>query len=128
MRAEVVSPNQKLFSGEATAVLCRTTEGEIQFLPDHAPFIGVLGTGVVRITKEDGTDEAAAIRGGFVEVSNNNVTILSDQAVLGSAVSAGSVDAERDAALADKELSESARNNAVRWAEAQAEAAVVARS
>jgi F-type H+-transporting ATPase subunit epsilon len=80
MQVELVSPEQILFSGEAEMVSCRTTDGEIAFLTGHAPFVGALGIGPVRIRTTGGHDELAAVHGGFVEVSHDRVTILSDVA------------------------------------------------
>jgi F-type H+-transporting ATPase subunit epsilon len=86
VHVELVSPERILFSGEAQMVVARTIEGDIAFLENHAPFIGALDIGPVMIRKEDGTDEHAAVHGGFVEVSNNRVTILSDLAELASQI------------------------------------------
>jgi F-type H+-transporting ATPase subunit epsilon len=83
---EVVSPERVQYSGEASMVLCRTTEGEIAFLTGHAPLIGALGIGEVRIAAENGEDEVAAVHGGFVEVRNDKVVILSDVAELKSEI------------------------------------------
>ena len=79
---EVVSPERVQYSGEATMVTCRTTDGELAFLTGHAPLIGALGIGQVRIATESGDDEVAAVHGGFVEVRNDKVVILSDVAEL----------------------------------------------
>ncbi len=79
---QVVSPERVQFSGESTMVTCRTTDGELAFLTDHAPLIGALGIGEVRIATDSGDDEVAAVHGGFVEVRNNKVVILSDVAEL----------------------------------------------
>ncbi len=79
---QVVSPERVQYSGEARMVTCRTTDGELAFLTDHAPLIGALGIGEVRIATESGEDEVAAVHGGFVEVRNNKVVILSDVAEL----------------------------------------------
>jgi len=79
---QVVSPERVQYSGEARMVTCRTTDGELAFLTDHAPLIGALGIGQVRIAQESGEDEVAAVHGGFVEVRNNKVVILSDVAEL----------------------------------------------
>ena len=76
MQVELVSPERILFSGEAEMVVARTTDGEIAFLTGHAPFIGALVEGVVTIRTSEGQDELAAVHGGFVEVSDNRVTIL----------------------------------------------------
>ena len=79
MQVELVSPETIGFSGEATMVLARTTAGEIAFLPGHVPFVGVLsGKGPVKIWLSDGKIKTVAVHSGFVEVSNNRVTILSD--------------------------------------------------
>ena len=86
LAVEVVSPERVLYSGTARVVICRTTDGEIAFLTDHAPLIGALGIGEVRIGQESGPDEVAAVHGGFVEVRNNKVVILSDVAELKSQI------------------------------------------
>jgi F-type H+-transporting ATPase subunit epsilon len=78
----LVSPERILYTGEADMVICRTTDGEIAFLNGHAPFVGALGIGAVRIKLPDGSEMAAAVHGGFVEVRDNRVSILSDVAEL----------------------------------------------
>ena len=82
LQVELVSPERILFSGEATSVTARTEGGDIAFLTGHAPFIGVLGVGAVTIALTDGTTRRAAVHGGFVEVMDDRVTILSDVAEL----------------------------------------------
>ena len=72
-----------LLSAEADMVLARTIGGgDIAFLPGHAPFIGALDTWTVEIRLADGSDRLAAVHGGFVEVSDDHVKILSDLAEL----------------------------------------------
>src|SRR5258708_31610695 len=80
LHVELVSPEEILFSGDADMVICRTTDGEIAFLTGHAPFVGALAIAGVTIRRSEGPDETAAVHGGFVEVSNDQVTILSDVA------------------------------------------------
>jgi F-type H+-transporting ATPase subunit epsilon len=83
MEVQLVSPEKILFSGEAVAVLARMIdEGDIAFLPNHAAFIGALDIHPVVIHTEEAGDVVAAVHGGFVEVSHNRVTILSDVAEL----------------------------------------------
>ncbi|MFV1989260.1 MAG: ATP synthase F1 subunit epsilon [Acidimicrobiales bacterium] len=86
LQVEVVSPEQVLYSGECTQVLARTLDGEIGFLTGHAPFLGALGIGVVRLTTMSGDQVSIAVHGGFVEVSNNLVTLLSDVAESGAGI------------------------------------------
>jgi F-type H+-transporting ATPase subunit epsilon len=80
---ELVSPERVAYTGEAKMVICRTTTGDIAFLPGHVPFIGVLATHPVRVLLEEGGEQVIAVHQGFVEVSppedgNTRVTILSD--------------------------------------------------
>jgi F-type H+-transporting ATPase subunit epsilon len=83
MEVQVVSPERILYSGEAVGVLARTLEGgDIAFLPGHAPFIGALAIHPITVHPEEGADVVVAVHGGFVEVSGNRVTILSDVAEL----------------------------------------------
>lgn len=105
LAVSVVSPERILWSGDASMVVCRTTGGgEIAFLTGHAPFMGALDIGRVVVRSTDG-DETIAVHGGFVEVSHDAVTILSDVAELSS-----QIDVERARlaeAAAEQQLKES---------------------
>ena len=81
LQVELVSPERILYSGEAEMVRCRTLGGgDIAFLSGHAPFVGALAIWRVDITLPGGAEEQAGVYGGFVEVKDNKVTILSDHA------------------------------------------------
>lgn len=100
-----MSPERVLWTGDASLVRCRTIEGgDIAFQTDHAPFVGALDMGVVLIRSVDGEDELVAVHGGFVEVSNNEVSILSDVAELASQI-------DLDRAREAKERAEAAVRN-----------------
>ena len=114
LQVELVSPERILYSGDADMVVARTSEGDIAFLAGHAPFIGALGIGAVSIRATDGGEERAAVHGGFVEVSGDRVTILSDVAELASDI---------DAARARRALEEAERR-ARDGDDAEAEAAL----
>ncbi len=78
MQVEVVSPERITFSGAADKVLVRTVGGgDIEFLKGHVPFIGVLQISSAKIIDSDGF-EVFAIHQGFVQMSHDKVTILSD--------------------------------------------------
>src|SRR5262249_26301714 len=66
LTVDVVSPERVLYTGEADMLVCRTTDGEIAFLPGHAPFLGALGIGVVRSLLPESGEQAVAVHGGFV--------------------------------------------------------------
>jgi F-type H+-transporting ATPase subunit epsilon len=84
LHVELVSPERILWTGEAEMVSARTVGGgEIAFLTGHTPFVGALDVARVVIRPEAGAgDQSIAVHGGFVEVSNDRVTILSDVAEL----------------------------------------------
>lgn len=82
LNVELVSPERILWSGDADMVVARTSEGDIAFLTGHAPFLGTLGIGAVTIEETGGRQTKIAVHGGFIEVSQNKVTILSDVAEL----------------------------------------------
>jgi F-type H+-transporting ATPase subunit epsilon len=87
LRVEVVSPERILYQGDADMVIARTLGGgEIAFMTGHAPFMGALDIATVTIRATQGADEVIAVHGGFVEVSNDTVTILSDAAEVGSQI------------------------------------------
>lgn len=100
VHVELVSPEQMLYSGDAEMIVARTTEGDIAFLDGHAPFLGSLGIGVVRIILDGDGEEVAAIHGGFVEVTGGNVIVLSDVAEMAGEIDVARATAARDRAQA----------------------------
>jgi F-type H+-transporting ATPase subunit epsilon len=81
MNVQLVSPERVLFEGVGRMVVVRTLGGgDIAFEDNHAPFLGALADWPARVKFEDGTQEWFAVHGGFVEVSHNQVIILSDVA------------------------------------------------
>jgi F-type H+-transporting ATPase subunit epsilon len=115
LHVELVSPERILWAGEAQMVICRTiNDGEIAFLTGHAPFVGALDIARVVVRPEEGgADELVAVHGGFVEVSNDRVTLLSDVAELRSQI-------DVDRARAAKERAEAAVRDDADDEEAQA--------
>lgn len=77
LHVELVSPERLLYEGESSEVLARTVEGEIGFLPGHIPFVGTLLPGVVQVYTDNGIQKIA-VHSGFIEVSNDHLTLLSD--------------------------------------------------
>ena len=100
LSAQIVSPEQILYEGEAEMVVCRTADGDIAFLPGHMPFLGALGIARVRALLPDGAEQVAAVHRGFVEVSHDRVIVLSDVAELPEQIDVGRAEAARQRALA----------------------------
>jgi F-type H+-transporting ATPase subunit epsilon len=67
-----------VWSGQATFVSARTIEGDLGVLPGHAPLFGVLVDGAVSIKGVDGTTKEFNVQGGFLSVSNDRVSILTE--------------------------------------------------
>lgn len=79
MTVEVVAVERRIWSGEATFVLARTTVGEIGVLPGHEATLAELeDPGLLRIDVTDGTTVTAAIHGGFLSITPETVTILAE--------------------------------------------------
>lgn len=78
---DVVSPEATVWSGEATFVIARTPEGEMGILADHEPVMAALETGAVVI--DSGNERITiGVHGGFLQILDNQVTLLTDRATL----------------------------------------------
>ncbi|HEX7132336.1 MAG TPA: ATP synthase F1 subunit epsilon [Iamia sp.] len=87
LEVQVVSPERILWSGEAERVITRVVDGgDIAFLTGHTTYLGQLGSGVTEIATVDGEVVKVAVHGGFVEVSHDRVSLLSDQAELATSI------------------------------------------
>jgi F-type H+-transporting ATPase subunit epsilon len=75
LNVELVSPTERVWSGEATSVSARTMDGDLGILTGHTPLFGVLVDGKVSITGVDGSTSDFNVSGGFLSVSNNRVSI-----------------------------------------------------
>ncbi len=112
MQVELVSPERILYSGEAEMVVCRTVGGgEVAFLDNHAPFLAALEPGVVRVKTPNG-EEVAAVHGGFVEVRDNRVIVLSDVAELAKDIDVSRAQRAKEQATGDDEEAVAARKRA----------------
>ena len=80
MQLDILSPDKKIFSGIADGVLMPGTTGSFEVLNRHAPMIASLGKGKMRV-RIGKKDIFYQITGGFVEVLNNNVSVLAEGAV-----------------------------------------------
>ena len=113
LQVELVSPEEIVYTGEATMVVARTPEGDLAFQPGHIPFIGtLLGRGPVKIFLTDGSVKLVAVHSGFVQVANDVVSILSDVAELPESIDVPRAEAARDrarAALAANATDDTAR-------------------
>ena len=104
MQFDLVSPERSLLSGQATAVRIPGADGDMTAMPNHAPTVTTLRPGVLTV-EMDGGDQTFAVTGGFAQISSEGTTILAEEALPTSEVTAEFVservakaEAARDAA------------------------------
>ena len=88
LKFELVSPERLLSSGEVQQVVVPGTEGDFTVLVNHAPVLSTLKPGVVTVTDDGGSEERIFVRGGFAEVNPAGLTILAEEAIAMSELSA----------------------------------------
>ena len=77
LKVSVISPEAALYEGEATSVVVPAYDGEMGILTGHAPMMALLGKGTLRI--EGSAAKKFTIEGGFLQVVNNNVRIVTER-------------------------------------------------
>ena len=76
---EVATPERLLIQERVTEAQIPAATGMIGVLPDHAPWLGELGTGELAYTG-GGTRRAMVVSGGWIQVLNNEVRVIADRA------------------------------------------------
>jgi F-type H+-transporting ATPase subunit epsilon len=98
LQVELVAADRTVWSGRASMVLARTTEGDVGILAHHAPVLSVLVPGVVDIHAEGEDHVVAAVDGGFLSVAANRVSILAERTTLSHEVDVATAKSDLDAA------------------------------
>ncbi|WP_111498379.1 MULTISPECIES: F0F1 ATP synthase subunit epsilon [Marinobacter] len=105
IHCDVVSAEQKIFSGLVEMLIAAGSEGDLGIAPGHTPLLTALKPGPVRVIKQGGEEEILYVSGGYLEVQSNLVTLLADTAERAKDVDeAAAQEAQREAekALANK--------------------------
>ncbi|MBB0993377.1 F0F1 ATP synthase subunit epsilon [Dietzia maris] len=97
IEVEFVTVERRFWSGTATMVVAKTTEGEIGIQAGHEPLLGELDAGGTVTVYTDEGKKVAAVQGGFLSVTANKVSILGEAAEWSDAI---------DRAAAERALSE----------------------
>ena len=77
MHVTVISPDASMFDGEADAVIAPAYDGQVGILPNHAPFMTLLGNGTL-VVRQSGVENRFAVSGGFLQVVNNAVRVVAE--------------------------------------------------
>lgn len=78
MIIDIISPDQKIYSGEVKSAQFPGTEGSFGILNNHAPIISTLKAGEINLVAENNEKLSFPIKGGVVEVQNNKVIVLAE--------------------------------------------------
>ena len=97
LKLEIVTPERKVLDESVDSVTVPTASGEAGILPNHAPLISALKPGILSYSNK-GATERLAVSGGFVEVSSNKVSVLTDAAESAAEIDADAARVEREAA------------------------------
>lgn len=80
MLLELITPENKIFSGEIILVQVPGEKGAFEILKNHAPIISSLAKGIIRIVCLDHNELSYSIEGGVIEFKKNIAVILTDKA------------------------------------------------
>src|SRR4051812_45180930 len=94
LKLEIVTPEKKVLGESVDTVTIPTMSGEIGILPSHAPLISALKSGILSYTTGSKT-EKIVISSGFVEVANDNVSVLADIAEMSDEIDVEAAQAEQ---------------------------------
>jgi len=87
---EIVTPERVLYTNEVEMVVAPTLDGEIGILPLHVPLVTVLKPGELRARYNDNKDvDWFAVSGGYLQVHEDKVIVLADNAVPASQIDVG---------------------------------------
>ena len=79
LHLSVVTPARMVLDTGAHSVVAPAFDGEWGVLPGHAAMLMLLGAGVLRATTLAGQTKRLAVRGGFLQVDHNQVTVLTPE-------------------------------------------------
>lgn len=120
LQVELVAADRLVWSGEASFVLARTTEGNVGILPNHAPVLSLMVDGVVDVTTLDNETWVAAVDAGFLSVADNRISILAEHAEMSHDIDLEKAKADLERARkAGEHIDAPGDNLEARWAEAR---------
>ncbi len=80
LNCNILTPEKTIYDGDIDFVVVQAYDGELGFLPGHAPLISELGIGEIRLRDKTSTDYLI-VEGGIVEIRDNKLIILAENAL-----------------------------------------------
>ncbi len=99
LKCVVVTPERTEIDVTATSVTVPLFDGEMGILKNHSPLVGRLGYGVLKIKNTAGTSASYFVEGGFVQVADNVVSVLTDRVITRESVTSSMADDAMKAAM-----------------------------
>lgn len=78
MKLEIITPERIFYQGDVSMVELTTTEGEVGIYPKHIPMTMIIAPGILTVTESDGTKKQAALMKGFLEITQDSMSILAE--------------------------------------------------
>jgi len=117
LHVTIITPARAVFDADASAVVAPAFDGELGVLPGHAAMLALLGNGELRVTMPQGQTRRLAIRGGFLQVNANKITVLTPESVAAEELKpellqaeASKLEAEKPQKLEDREALDGRKN------------------
>ncbi|WP_420805138.1 F0F1 ATP synthase subunit epsilon [Gottschalkia acidurici] len=79
-KLEIVTPDRKFLEADVSMLVARTIDGDMAILKNHIPLVTPLDIGIIKMNYEDGTSKKASIAGGYMEVTKEKTTIVTESA------------------------------------------------
>ena len=105
----VVTPDGSVYENTTDLVICKTTVGEIGIMPNHLPLLASLAIDEVRVKVDDENFDEIAVSGGFMEFSDNNLSVVASAAERKETIDVSR--AERAKQRAEKRIEEAKNEN-----------------
>jgi F-type H+-transporting ATPase subunit epsilon len=102
LHLSVVTPARTVLEADAESVVVPAFDGELGVLPGHAAMLALLGPGILRLTTAEGQAKRLAVRGGFLQVDRNQVTVLTPESMDAAEAKPGALAAEAEKLAAEK--------------------------
>ncbi|BDY07106.1 MULTISPECIES: F0F1 ATP synthase subunit epsilon [unclassified Ferrimonas] len=98
LHLDVVSAEESIYSGRVQYLQVTGVEGELGIMHGHTPLLTAIKPGMVRIKKQDDSEEVIYLSGGILEVQPDNVSVLADVAIRGEDIDVEAAEAAKRSA------------------------------
>lgn len=116
LNLSIVTPDRRVVGPVAvTSVTLPGAKGEITILPGHARLLSTMDTGILAFEQQDGKKEVAAVSSGFVEVSNDKVTVLAETLELSREIDVDRARQAKEKAEEKLKAKENFENDMEKW-------------